>query len=69
MDLDRKFQDVTSGNAVKINLLVVDRKYPVTHAESIVTKFGPAALLRIRNTPFDTVKAFMTKRYGPVFGW
>jgi hypothetical protein len=67
MDLDRKFQDVTSGNSVKISSLEVDRKYPITSAQRIVTKFGPTVLLSIRDTPFHTVKAFMPKRYGSVF--
>jgi hypothetical protein len=40
MDLERKFQDITSGNTVKISSLEVDRKYPITRAERIVTKFG-----------------------------
>jgi hypothetical protein len=38
MDLDRKFQDATSYHSVKISSLEVDRKYPITPAERIVTK-------------------------------
>jgi hypothetical protein len=64
MDLDRKFEDVTS---VKISSLEVDRKYLITHAERIVTKFRPTVLLNIMDTPFHTVKVFMPKRYGSVF--
>jgi len=45
----------------------VDRKYPITHAKRIVTKFGPTVLMSIRDTPFYTVKVFMPKRYGSVF--
>ena len=64
MDLGRKFQDATSYHFVKISFLEVDRKYSITHAERIVTKFGPTILMSIRNAPFHTVKMFMPKRYG-----
>jgi hypothetical protein len=67
MDLDRKFQDVSSCHSVKISSLEVDCKYPITHTESIVTKFGPTVLLSIRYISFRTVKVFMPKRYGSVF--
>jgi hypothetical protein len=45
----------------------VDRKYPITRAEMIVTKFGPTVLLKIRDTSFNTVKMFIPERYGSVF--
>jgi hypothetical protein len=67
MDLDRKFQDVTSGNTVKISSLEVDRKYPITRAKRIITKFWPTVLLNIRDTSFNTVKVFIPKRYGSIF--
>jgi hypothetical protein len=60
MDIDRKFQDVTSGKNVKITSLEVDRKYPVTYIENIV-------LMSIRDALFHTVKVFMSKRYGSAF--
>jgi hypothetical protein len=67
MDLVRKFQDATSCHSVKISSLEVDRKYSITRAERIITKFGPNVLKSIRNAPFDTVKVFMSKRYGSDF--
>jgi hypothetical protein len=62
MELEWKFQDATSCRSVKIISLEVDRKYPITHAVRIVTKFGPTVLMSITDEPFDTVKVFMTKR-------
>jgi hypothetical protein len=67
MDLDRKFQDVSFCHSAKISSLEVDRKYPITRAERIVTKFGPTVLLSIRSTSFNTVKVFIHKRCGSVF--
>jgi hypothetical protein len=67
MDLDRNFQDVTSGNTIKISSLEVDRIYPTTHSERIVTKFRPTVLLNISDTSFNTVKVFIPKRYGSVY--
>jgi hypothetical protein len=69
MDLDRKFQDVTSFQSVKISSLDVNRIYPITPAERIVTKFWPIVLMSVRNAPFYTVKAFMPKLYGLVFSY
>jgi len=48
MELTEKFQEGTSCNTIKINMMEVDRKYPVIKAERIVTKFGPTILLSIR---------------------
>jgi len=42
----------------------VDRKYPITHAKRIVTKFGPTVLMSIMDAPFHIVKMFMPKPYG-----
>jgi hypothetical protein len=67
LDLDRKFQEVTCGNTVKISFLEVDRNNTITRPENIVTKFGPTALLNVRDTSFNTVKVFIPKRYGSVF--
>jgi hypothetical protein len=67
MDLDRKFQDASSCHSVKISSLEVNRKYPITHAERIVTKFGTTVMMSTRDTPFYTMKVFMPKRYGSAF--
>jgi hypothetical protein len=67
MDLERKFQETTSYHSVKISSLEVDRKYPITHTQIIVTKFRPIVLMSIRDAPFHTVKVIMTKRYGSAF--
>jgi hypothetical protein len=64
MDLTKKFQRVTSYNTVNVSSLDVNRKYPIIHAERIVTKFGPTVLMTLADEPDRTVKVFIPKRYG-----
>jgi len=58
MELARNFQGATMCHSVKIGSLEVGRKYPVTHAEKITTKFGPTVLLNIADSPLRTMKVF-----------
>jgi len=48
---------------MKLSSLQVDRKYPITHAESVATRFGPAIVLAIRDTPDRILKVFMPRRF------
>ena len=50
IELSRKIQ-VQSCYSMKLSSLQVDRKYPITHAERVATRFGPANVLAIRDTP------------------
>jgi hypothetical protein len=67
MDLDKKFQDVASCQTANISSLEVHRRYPITRAERVVTKFGPTMLISVRDPNFHIVKVFLPKRYGSVF--
>jgi len=66
MDVPKKFQEATSSDAFKIGSLEVDRKYPIIHAERIVTESGPAVLLSIKGSPYNIVKVLMPKCYSSV---
>jgi hypothetical protein len=48
-------------------MILYDRKYPITHAERIATRFGPAIVLAIRDTPDRILKVFMLKRFYSAF--
>jgi hypothetical protein len=48
---------------MKLSSLQVDRKYPITHAERVATRFGPAIVLAIRDTPDRILKVFMPRFY------
>ena len=67
MDLSRKIQELDSCYNMKLNSLQVDRKYPITFAERIPTRFGPAIVLAIRDTPDRILKVFMTRRFFSAF--
>jgi len=67
MDLSRKIQELDSCYNMKLSSLQVDRKYPITFAERISTRFGPAIVLAIRDTPDRILKVFMPRRYFSAF--
>jgi hypothetical protein len=52
---------------MKLSSLQVDRKYPITHAERIGTRFGPAVVVAIRDTPDRILKVFMPRRFYSAF--
>ena len=52
---------------MKLSSLQVDRKYPITHAESVGTRFGPVIVFAIRDTPDRILKVFMTRRFYSAF--
>ena len=52
---------------MKLSSLQVDRKYPITHAERVATRFGPAIVLAIRVTPNRILKVFMPRRFYSAF--
>jgi len=45
----------------------IDRKNPIVQADRITTKFGPTALLSIRDKPFNVLNVFMSRRYSTAF--
>ena len=67
IDLSRKIQELDSCYNMKLNSLQVDRKYPITFAERIPTRFGPAIVLAIRDTPDRILKVFMPRRFFSAF--
>jgi hypothetical protein len=67
MSLNKKFQKAASSYAIKISTMEVDRKYQITHAERMVTKYGPTVLISIKDSEYNIVKVFMPKGYSSVF--
>ena len=63
MGLSRKIQELDSCYSMKLSSLQVDRKYPITHAERIGTRFGPALVVAIRDAPDRILKVFMRRRF------
>jgi len=69
MDLSRRIQELDSCYSMKLSSLQVDRKYPITYAERIATRFGPAIVLAVRDKPERVLKVFMPKRFYAAFSY
>ena len=67
MENSRKIQEVDSCYSMKLSSLQVDRKYPITHAERVGTRFGPAIVLAIRDTPDQILKVLMPRTFYSAF--
>jgi hypothetical protein len=67
MDLSRRIQELDSCYSMKLSSLQVDRKYPITYAERIATRFGPAIVLAVRDTPERVPKVLMPRRFYAAF--
>jgi hypothetical protein len=67
MDISRRIQELDSSYSMKLSSLLVDRKYPITYAEWIATRFGPAIVLAVRDTPLQVLKVFMPRRIYAAF--
>jgi len=66
VDLTRKFEEAASNSAVNISTLEMNRKYLIVDAQRVVTKYGHAVLLSIKDKPYNTIKVFLPKRYSAV---
>jgi hypothetical protein len=67
MDLSRRIQELDFRYSIKLSSLQVDRKYPKTYVERIATRFGPAIVLAVRDTPERVLKVFMPRRFYAAF--
>jgi hypothetical protein len=63
MELALRFQEASSFTAMSVAKLQTDRKYPITFAERVGTRFGPAILMSLLDTPARIVKVFLPRRY------
>ena len=69
MDISRRIQELDSSYSMKLSSLLVDRKYPITYAERIATRFAPAFVLAVRDTPKRVLKVFMPRRFYAAFSY
>jgi len=66
MHLNKKFQEAASSQAIKINTMEVDTKYPIVNADRVTTKFGKTVLMSIKESPCKIVKVYLPKRYSSI---
>jgi len=67
MNLPQKFVEAASAQAIRINIMDIDRKHLIVQVDRITTKFEPTFLLSIRAKPFNVVTVFMPRRYSTAF--
>jgi hypothetical protein len=63
MDLTLRFQEASSCTAMSVAKLQTDRTYPITFAERVGTRFGPAILISLLDSPTRIIKFFLPRRY------
>jgi hypothetical protein len=66
MALVARFKEASTCYTIKLSSLQNDRPYPISHAERIDTRYGPAVLLSIRDSSFSLKKVFLPRRYSEV---
>jgi hypothetical protein len=66
MSLAKKFLEASDCHTIKIGSLDTEKPYPITHAQSVGTRFGPTVLLSIRESEFALKKVFLPRRYSDV---
>jgi hypothetical protein len=66
MDLQKKFQEASSSQVIRVNTTEVNKKYPIVRAERVTTKFGPTVLMHIKEQAPKVVKVYLPKRYSAI---
>lgn len=66
MDL-KKFIEAEDCDVMKVDQMVVNRKYPIIRAKRVNTKFGETILLTTKDYSEQLVKVFLSNRYSSLF--
>ena len=67
MDLKVRFVAADISDVVKVNELEVGRKYPISKATRLDTKYGERILITILEFGENPVSVFLPKRYSGAF--
>jgi hypothetical protein len=54
---------IASEHAIRFSALEINRKYLIVESQYVLTKYGPAVLLRIKDKPYYITKFFIPKLY------
>ena len=66
MDLKLRFSEADVSDVIKVSEMQIGRKYPITRARRIDTKYGKSVLLTLLEGDGHSVNAFLPKRYAAV---
>ena len=67
MDLKSRFVAADITDVIKVNELVVGKKYPISKARRLDTKYGESMLITVLEFSENPVSVFLPKRYTGVF--
>jgi hypothetical protein len=67
MDLQKKFQNVSSTRLIPASSLTVNKRYPILRAERAETRYGPTVMLTLQEAETSNIKICLPKRYAEVF--
>ena len=67
MDLKRKFFEAEDCDVIKVDQMVLNRKYPIVKAKKVNTQFGGSVLMIVEDSPEKLVKVFLPNRYSVLF--
>ena len=62
MDLTRKFFEAEDCGVIKLDQMVLNRKYPIVRAKRVITQYGGSVLLTVEGSPEQLVKVFLPNR-------
>ena len=63
MDLKHRFVEADVCDVIKVSEMQDGRKYPITRARRMDTKYGESVLLTILGDDGNSVRVFLPKRY------
>ena len=66
MDLKHRFSEADVTDVIRVSEMQVGRKYPITRARRIDTKYGGSVLLTLLEGDGHFVSVFLPKRYAAV---
>jgi hypothetical protein len=66
MNLQKKFQEDSSSQVIRVNTMEVNKKYPIIGAERITTNFGFTVVMHIKEQPIKVVNVYLPKPYSAI---
>ena len=67
MDLTQHVALIASGTTVRVDTLEVDKRYPILHADKILTCNGLSVLLTLRESIGKFIQVFLSAKYNEAF--
>jgi len=66
MDLGKRFEEAIAYASVSVASLEPHKRYPITRAKRLSTKYGMSVVFTLRSSDTSTVQVFLPQRYSDV---